>query len=100
MGMESADAAQTEPGIFELKSDTFSMVGPWNVDVVVRRLGLNDTILHFDWVVPPLDQHSLVSNQDWQPVLTGLGGVILAAIGLGGGWLFWRRHRRVVLKIK
>jgi copper transport protein len=100
MGVESADAVQTQPGIFELKSDSFSMVGPWNVDVVVRRLGFNDTTLHFDWVVPPLDQRSLVSNQDWQPVLTGLGALILALIGLAIGRLFWRRHRQPVPKIQ
>jgi len=42
------------------------MVGPWGVEVVVRRLGVLDNTAHFDWVVPPMGQPPMVTNLDWQ----------------------------------
>jgi copper transport protein len=89
MGETTADAFQTEPGVYQLQGDQFSMVGPWGVDVVVRRLGIPDSTVHFNWVVPPMEQTKLVSNADWQPVLTTLGVIVLVILLLSAGGLFF-----------
>jgi copper transport protein len=97
MGTESLDAVQTQPGMYEVSGDQFSLVGDWNVDIVVRRKGYADTILHYDWVVPPLDRRSLISNANWQPALTSVGIFFLGVTLLGAVWLFSHRFQRARL---
>lgn len=98
MGDQSVDAMPMGDGTFQLQGDQFTMVGPWGVDVVVRRLGVPDSTAHFDWVVPPVGQPLMVPNLDWQPVLTNAGVAILACVFLGAlGLLALQRTRRNAL---
>jgi putative copper export protein len=95
MGDHSVDAMPMGDGMFHLQGDQYNMIGPWGVDVVVRRLGVMDSTAHFDWVVPPVGEPPVVPNLDWQPVLTKVGVVMLSGLLLGGiGLLALERRRR------
>ncbi len=97
MGDMSLDAVPMADGSFRLQGDPFSMVGPWGVDVVVRRLGVMDSTAHFDWVVPPVGQAPMAPNLDWQPALTNAGVAILACLFLGAlGLLALQRRRHAI----
>ena len=82
MGDASMDATLVEPGVYSLQGNEFSMVGPWGVDVVVRRKGVLDSTASYNWIVSPVGQARLVSNRDWQPALMGLGAGLLGLIFL------------------
>jgi hypothetical protein len=77
-GLVSADAEEIEPGRFLLGGSYLGLAGNWQVDVVVRRLGLEDSVAHFDWIVAPPGEARpvVVSNYPLEPILT------LAAAGL------------------
>jgi copper transport protein len=53
LGTQNADAALVEPGLYRLGASPFSLPGPWQVEVVVRRKGIPDTTARFTWNVLP-----------------------------------------------
>jgi hypothetical protein len=53
IGRESLTLEEVEPGRFLLGGNYLSLAGSWQIDVVVRRLGMEDSVAHFDWVVAP-----------------------------------------------
>ncbi|MCP4421776.1 MAG: hypothetical protein GY805_34620 [Chloroflexi bacterium] len=85
-GMISVDAQEVDPGIYRIGGNDLNLAGNWQVDVVVRRLGLADNIATFDWIVAAggEPQNSIVSNQDWQPYLSAaaIGMLLLMLVGL------------------
>ncbi len=96
MGSTGAvDAIEIEPGLYQAGGPQLSLAGPWLVQVVVRRSGLEDSVGHFDWVVAPpgTARPVVISNRSLEPVLTILAAVImlLLPLGAGGVWLFRRR---------
>ncbi len=94
MGDMSADAMPMGNGAFQLQGEQLSMVGPWGMDVVIRRLGLPDSTAHFDWVLPPVGQAPMITNLDWQPALTNIGVALLVCTLLGASaFLIVRRMR-------
>ncbi len=95
MGTVTADATQIEEDLYRLGGAYLSLAGPWGVDVVVRRRGVEDVVAEFDWMVAPAGEPRdvLVSTRPWQPTLTASGGILLAAVLLGTALLGWRRNR-------
>jgi copper transport protein len=53
LGTQSADANLVEPGLYRLGASPFSLPGPWQVEVVVRRKGIPDTTAKFTWNILP-----------------------------------------------
>ncbi|HLE15838.1 MAG TPA: copper resistance protein CopC [Anaerolineales bacterium] len=51
LGTQSADAEEVEPGRYRLGGNYLSLTGPWLVEVVVRRNGIEDSVARFDWMV-------------------------------------------------
>ena len=100
LGVVSADAQNvfqgtseegTSDGLWQLEGDQLSLTGPWQVDVVVRRKGLEDSTASFKWTVsgPPSARPVILSDQTLEPVLTIAAAVILLAVLLiaVGVWL-------------
>ena len=52
MGEVSVDAPYVSPGLYELSGSQLSLAGPWQVNVAVRRKGVEDSVAHFTWTVP------------------------------------------------
>jgi len=91
LGMTSVDMEEVEPGFFLIGSDVLNLVGVWQMDVVVRRQGMEDSIARFFWMVPPSGpaQPVVVSNQPWEPLLTLAAAVLLLLVVGGTAVLFF-----------
>jgi hypothetical protein len=82
----SATAEEIEPGRYLLGGSYLNLAGDWQVDVVVRRLGMEDSVAHFDWTVaPPGGSRPVVfSKYPWESILTlGAAAMLLIIISLG-----------------
>ncbi len=92
LGTVSVEAQEIEEAAFRLGGGYFSLPGRWHVDVAVRRLGVEDSIGSFEWIVPPTAEPTsvLISEQPLRPVLLTLG---LAGLGLLllASLVLWRR---------
>ncbi len=90
----SVEAQEIDETAFRLGGGYFSLPGRWHVDVVVRRLGVEDSIGSFEWIVPPTAEPEpvVLSDQPLQPILLPLG---FAGIGLIllSGFVLWRRKQ-------
>jgi len=91
LGMISVDMEEVEPGFFLIGSDVLNLAGTWQVDVVVRRQGMEDSVARFLWVVPPSGpaQPVIVSNQPWERLLTLAAAVLLLLVVGGTAVLFF-----------
>ncbi len=90
LGTQSADAALVEEGLYRLGGNYFSIPGPWQIDVVVRRKGIPDLTASFDWnVVPvvtnPIGIDFLLTRPLWA------GAAVLLLLSLGAAWIVFRR---------
>ncbi|MCA9920338.1 MAG: copper resistance protein CopC [Anaerolineales bacterium] len=94
LGTISVEAQEIEETAYRLGGGYFSLPGRWHVDVVVRRLGVEDSIGSFEWVVPPTAEPEpvLLSDQPLQPIVLPLGFAGITAIALIG-FVLWRRKR-------
>jgi copper transport protein len=94
LGTISVDAQEIDETAFRLGGGYFSLPGRWHVDVAVRRLGVEDSIGSFEWIVPPSaePQPVVLSDQPLQPVFLPLGfaGISLVLFAI---FLVWRRKR-------
>ncbi len=81
-GMISVDAEEIEPGLYLIGGSQLNLAGKWRIDVVVRRMGLEDRIAAFEWMVPQggPPRPVIVSNQPWEPILTLAAAVLLMLI--------------------
>lgn len=95
LGTVSVEAQQIDETAFRLGGGYFSLPGRWHVDVAVRRLGVEDSIGQFDWIVPPtaVPQPVVLSDQPLQPILLPLGGAGVLLILLAN-FILWRRRQR------
>jgi hypothetical protein len=82
MGRSSVDAVEIEPGLYQAGGNYLSLAGPWQVQVVARRAGIEDTVANFNWMVAPPGQARpvLISNSRWEPILTILAAIFILMI--------------------
>lgn len=94
LGTVSVDAKEIAETSYRLGGGYFSLPGRWHVDVVVRRLGVEDSIGSFEWVVPPtaVPEPVVLSDQPLRPILLPLGLMGIVGLLLVGGVL-WRRKQ-------
>ncbi len=97
MGTITADADKVEPALYRLGGSYFSLPGPWQVEIAVRRKGMEDSVARFAWTVAPagVAEKAIVSRHPWRPWLTALAGLLLALVLAltTAAWLA-RRQRR------
>ncbi len=89
----SVEAQEIDETAFRLGGGYFSLPGRWHVDVVVRRLGVEDSIGSFEWIVPPTAEPEpvVLSDQPLRPILLPLG---FAGIGFLAFAIFLFRRRK------
>jgi copper transport protein len=98
MGRTSVDAVEIEPGLYQVGGNYLSLAGAWQVQVVVRRRGIEDSVAQFNWVVAPPGpiRPLILSRQPLEPVLTLAAGVAgLIPIAVGGVWLSRKRRAKL-----
>ena len=82
LGTQSADAALIDNGLYRLGGNYFSIPGPWNIDVVVRRKGIPDTTTSFNWnVVPAVSNPLGIDFLLARPLWVGAGALLLLTLG-------------------
>lgn len=95
IGTTTVDAQEISEGDYHIGGSYFSLPGSWQVEIAVRRRGVEDTVARFVWIVPPAGEAKplIVSNQPWEPILTwvGLIGVSMLAAVLAGFTIHRRR---------
>jgi len=86
LGTQSADANLIGPDLYRLGGSYFSLPGPWQVQVIVRRKGLPDSVGVFNWNVLPVgsgpDNFPLRVPLEW-----AAGALLLVSAGVTA-WLF------------
>jgi copper transport protein len=87
LGTQSIDAVEIEPGVYHLGGGYLSLPGPWKIDVVIRRLGLPDTVSSFAWNVLPIGNGP--NNFSLQYPLLFLSGGMLGLTGVLAVRLFF-----------
>jgi copper transport protein len=88
MGRTSTDAVEIEPGLYQVGGSYLSLAGDWQVQVVVRRRGIEDRVAQFNWVVAPPGpaRPVIISRRSLEPILTITAGVISLILLIGVGW--------------
>ncbi|MCB0170307.1 MAG: copper resistance protein CopC [Anaerolineae bacterium] len=82
MGRVSANAEEIEPGRYMVGGNYLSLAGPWQIDVVVRRKGIEDSVAHFNWLVAPPGESRpvFISKYRLEPVLTIVAAITILLI--------------------
>lgn len=100
MGTITVDAQEIDEGQYHIGGSYFSLPGRWAVEVAVRRRGLEDSVVQFEWMVPPADgaRPVIVSNRPIETPfswfsLAGMGGVLIVLVGV-----MLRRRKTAVRK--
>lgn len=93
-GLLEVDADLIEPDRYLVTSNYLSLPGPWEINVIVRRQGVEDSVARFYWLTPPPGQVKpvVLSKYPWQPALTQIAVLLLLAMLIVGGGLEWRRR--------
>jgi copper transport protein len=95
-GTVSTDAEIVEAGVYRLGGSYLSLPGPWKVDVVVRRKGIEDSVAHFNWIVaaPGSDRAVIISQKPIGPALSLAAGVIMILVLMLsiGAWLLGHQN--------
>jgi hypothetical protein len=88
--MKSLDAEEIEPGLYLIGGSAINLAGAWQIDTVVRRAGMEDSVARFEWTVPPAgsDEPAVISNRPWEPALT-LAAAILLLLVIGVTAVTW-----------
>ena len=81
-GRVTVDAIEVEPGRFMVTGNFMSLVGPWDVEVVVRRFGLEDSVASFEWLVPPAGEAkpAIISKKPMERPLSIAALVLLTTV--------------------
>jgi copper transport protein len=95
MGRTSVDMVEVEPGLYQIGGNQLSLAGPWRVQAVVRRGGIEDTIANFDWTVAPIGamQPVIISRRALEPLLTRAAAIIILVTLLAVGGIGLGRDR-------
>ncbi|MFN8465937.1 MAG: CopD family protein [Caldilineaceae bacterium] len=96
LGRVKVKAEEVGPGRYLLNGDYLKLAGPWRIDVVTRRHGVEDTVAHFNWVVMPLTPvpPTVLSKQPLAEPLTAAAAAVLCL--LAAGLLAVRLRKRLV----
>ncbi len=91
-GRVSAKMEEIESGSYLLNGNDLKLAGPWQIDVVTRRLGIEDSVAHFNWVVPPSGPlpPTVLSKRPLATPFTIASLVILLLVAWTGFALRWR----------
>ena len=92
LGLTSETMDQFEPDLYILTGSQLYLPGRWQIDVVARRKGIEDSVARFEWVVPQgaPEQKPIISDVPWEPLLTVMAAILL------GVWVtavFWGINR-------
>jgi copper transport protein len=91
VGRVSAIATAIERDRFQVGGSYLSLAGPWRIDVVVRRKGVEDSIAPFGWTVAPPGalRPVVISKTPLGPMLTGAAvGMLVTVLCVAGlAWL-------------
>lgn len=84
LGMSSVDMTNVEPDFYLLNGNQLNLPGMWQIDAVVRRRGVEDSVARFTWYVSKVEpeQPAIVSDKPWEPLLTFVA-LLFLIIGLG-----------------
>ena len=84
MGTITADTELLEEGVYRLGGNYFSIAGPWQVEIAVRRSGVENSVARFDWLVPPTSEPRpvLISTAVWRDGLALVSAGFLVALAL------------------
>jgi len=101
IGRQSVTLEEVEPSRFLLGGNYLRLAGDWQIDVVVRRKGMRDSVAHFDWVVAPPGAAPpvLVSKAPLAATLSLIAAAILMFIPLHGILVFWARREKTDRKL-
>jgi copper transport protein len=93
LGRTSATAEEIDLDRYSISGNYLSLPGKWQVQVVVRRLGLEDSVASFDWtVIPPGELRPTVfSKYPWSQYLILAAAVMLLLIVIIASLLVLRR---------
>ncbi len=82
IGTTVVDAQEIGEGEYHIGGSYFSLPGSWQVEVAVRRRGVEDTVAQFVWIVPAAveAQPVILSNKPLEPILTWAGLIGLALL--------------------
>jgi copper transport protein len=92
-GLTSVDMDEFEPDLYLLSGNQLYLAGNWQIDVVVRRQGIEDSVAQFKLIVSPpgTQQPAIISDQPWESLLTVVAGVLLVL--LLGTAVLWRINK-------
>jgi len=91
----SPQLEEIDPGRYRLGGDYLSDAGPWRIEALVERAGLDESRAAFDWAVSQsvAPKQVLVSNRPLEPVLTKASAAVLVGLAAAFGWLLITRLR-------
>jgi len=100
IGRESVTLEKVGRDRYLLGGNYLRLAGNWQIDVVVRRLGMEDSVAHFNWVVAPPGEARpvLVSKAPLGAPLSLAAAVMLLLIPLHTLVVFWTKNRKVASK--
>ena len=82
LGLVTVDASKIDKNRYQVGGNYMSLSGQWQVEVVVRRKGLEDVSTTFDWIVPSSAIRPIrISSHVWEPELTVVS-LIVAIVGV------------------
>lgn len=90
LGLTSVNMTNVEPDLYLLSGNQLYLAGTWQIDAVVRRQGVEDSVARFTWFVPKANSQPelIVSDEPWESLLTMVGTILFimvlgtAALGL------------------
>lgn len=90
LGRVSVKAEEIEPGRYLLNGNYLKLAGPWQIEVVTRRYGIEDSVAQFHWLVLPTAPvpATLLSKRPLAAPLR-LAALLIFALG-SAGLLAWR----------
>lgn len=93
LGLTSVDMTNVEPDLYLLSGNQLYLAGTWQIDAVVRRRGVEDSVARFTWFVPKPDTQpeAIISDKPWELLLTTVAAILFMVV-LGTAVLWRTNH--------